>query len=222
MEHHAERPAREVHVAEPQVVFAQRVICGYLVAQLVHTPVVGEVVEEREDDAEGLLHAHEAVEGPFAVELVHGLGRGAREGDDVLTRVVAFGGAGPEEETAVESCGMICKSNILFERMCMRRENIRMGVGASPMQLAAEQTCRQSLNSWDRSPMDACAKLLSKQRAARAGHAEAERILIVAAGGGGCVCPCGVCVRCGSESSSDRQGCRRLATNRCGATRGPF
>jgi hypothetical protein len=47
------------------------------------------------------------------VELVHGLGRGAREGDDVLARVVAFGGAGPEEETAVECCGMICKSNML-------------------------------------------------------------------------------------------------------------
>ena len=31
--------------------------------------VVGEVVEEGEDDGEGLLHAQEAVEGPFAVEL---------------------------------------------------------------------------------------------------------------------------------------------------------
>ena len=34
---------------------------------------MGEVVEEAEEHAEGLLHAEEAVEGPFAVELVDGL-----------------------------------------------------------------------------------------------------------------------------------------------------
>lgn len=65
-----------------------------------------EVVEEAEDNREGFLHAHEAVEGPFAVELVDGArvqGSG-EEGvrDDVLTGVVAFGGACPEEEAAVE------------------------------------------------------------------------------------------------------------------------
>jgi len=95
MEYHAERPARQAHVAKPQVVFPQRVRRGNLVAELRHAPVVREVVEEGEDDAKRLLHAHEAVEGPFAVELVDGLhvGRVAREalgGYDVLARVVAF------------------------------------------------------------------------------------------------------------------------------------
>jgi len=47
------------------------------------------------------------VEGPFAVELEDGpvVGDGAGEaagGDDVLAGVVAFGGAGPEEEAVVE------------------------------------------------------------------------------------------------------------------------
>jgi len=45
------------------------------------------------------------VEGPLAVELDDGLGRGLGEavvGEDVLAGVVAFGGAGPEEEAAVE------------------------------------------------------------------------------------------------------------------------
>jgi len=109
VEYHAERPARQAHVAKPQVVFPQRVRRGNLVAELRHAPVVREVVEEGEDDAKWLLHAHEAVEGPFAVELVDGLhvGRVAREalgGYDVLTRVVAFGGTVPEEQAAVEGC----------------------------------------------------------------------------------------------------------------------
>lgn len=64
-----------------------------------------EVVEEAEDDGEGLLHAHEAVEGPFSMELVDvGVEEGRGCGDDVLARVVAFGGAGPEKEAAVEGC----------------------------------------------------------------------------------------------------------------------
>jgi hypothetical protein len=55
------------------------------------------------------LHAYEAVEGPFAVKLVDGLHvwRVSREtlfGGDVLAGVVAFGGAVPEEEAAVEGC----------------------------------------------------------------------------------------------------------------------
>lgn len=68
-----------------------------------------EVVEQREDDAEGFLHAEEAVKGPFAMELVDRghvrriTGETCR-GDDVLTCVVAFGGAVPEEHAAVEGC----------------------------------------------------------------------------------------------------------------------
>lgn len=66
-----------------------------------------EVVEQREDDAEGLLHAHEAVERPLAVELVYGLHirRVASETlrrHDVLAGIVAFSGTVPKEEAAVE------------------------------------------------------------------------------------------------------------------------
>jgi hypothetical protein len=70
---------------------------------------VSEVIEQRKYNAKGLLHAHEAVERPFAVELLHGLqvrrtaGK-ARVGDNVLARVVALGGTVPEKELAVECC----------------------------------------------------------------------------------------------------------------------
>ena len=59
-----------------------------------------EEVKEGEEDREGFLHAEETVEGPFAVELHDGCGGGdAFGGDYVLAGVVAFLGAGPEEET---------------------------------------------------------------------------------------------------------------------------
>lgn len=53
------------------------------------------------------MHAEEAVEGPFPVELHDGREEGwiAREacfGYDVLAGVVAFLGAGPEEEAVLE------------------------------------------------------------------------------------------------------------------------
>jgi hypothetical protein len=107
VEEHAEGPACEADIAKGEVVFAQRVRGRDPGAQLRHAPRVREVVEQREDDAEGLLHAHEAVEGPFAVELVHGLhiGRVAGEalrGYDVLACVVAFGGTVPKEQAAVQ------------------------------------------------------------------------------------------------------------------------
>lgn len=108
VEDHAERPARQAHVSKPQIVFAQGVRSRDLLAELRHAPVVCEIVEKGEDDAEGLLNAHEAVEGPLAVELVYGLhvrrvAGEALRGHDVLTGVVAFGGTIPEEEAAVES-----------------------------------------------------------------------------------------------------------------------
>lgn len=103
VENHAERPTRQAHVSKEQIVISQRVGRGYVVADLGHAPRVREVVEEGEDDGEGLLHAEEAVEGPFAVELVDVRVEGERGGGyDVLAGVVAFGGAGPEEEAAVE------------------------------------------------------------------------------------------------------------------------
>lgn len=68
---------------------------------------MGEEVEEAEEDGGGLLHAEEAVEGPFAVVLHNRVqeGRVAGEalgGGDVLAGVVAFGGAVPEEEAVLE------------------------------------------------------------------------------------------------------------------------
>jgi hypothetical protein len=68
-------------------------------AKLRYAPVMREVIKERKDYAKGLLHTHEAIEGPFSVELVDmGWGEGEGLGGyDVLACVVAFGGAGPEE-----------------------------------------------------------------------------------------------------------------------------
>jgi hypothetical protein len=68
-----------------------------------------EEVKKGEEDAEGLLHAQEAVEGPFAVVLYYWVyvGRVTRQagvGGDVLACVVAFGWAGPEKKDAVEGC----------------------------------------------------------------------------------------------------------------------
>lgn len=65
---------------------------------------MGEEIKEGEKDGEGFLHAEEAVEGPFAMELDDGFGIGdALRGDYVLAGVVALGGAVPEEETVKES-----------------------------------------------------------------------------------------------------------------------
>ena len=81
--------------------------------------VVREEVEEGEEDGGRLLHAQEAVERPFAVELEDGLKVGgfageAAGGGYVLAGVVAFGGAGPEEEAALEGWGVV-----LVERWCV-------------------------------------------------------------------------------------------------------
>lgn len=95
VEEHAEDPAGEAEVAEGKVVLEERVRGRDALAQPLDAVVVREEVEERKDDAEGLLHAEEAVEGPLAVELVDWVhvGRFAGEalvGDDVLAGVVAF------------------------------------------------------------------------------------------------------------------------------------
>lgn len=64
-----------------------------------------EEVEEREEDAEGLLHPEESVEGPFAVELDDGLGGcDALVGYYVLAGIVAFGRTVPEEKLVEKSC----------------------------------------------------------------------------------------------------------------------
>lgn len=78
---------------------------------------MGEVVKKGEEDGEGFLHADVAVEGPFAVVLedwrsVRGVAGEAGVGYDVLAVVVAFGGTGPKEEAALESCG--CEFMVFF------------------------------------------------------------------------------------------------------------
>ncbi|OLL23664.1 hypothetical protein NEOLI_004275 [Neolecta irregularis DAH-3] len=65
--------------------------------------VVHEAVSQREQDGEGLLDAHDAVEGPFAVELLE---RGAPgdelAGDGVLARIVALCGTRPEQQAQMQ------------------------------------------------------------------------------------------------------------------------
>lgn len=108
VEDHAPEPRVQAEIPEDDVVFAQGIRLRDALAQGGHAPGVSEVVKEREEDREGLLHAEEAVEGPFPVELQHGaaVGRVACEAlvrHDVLAGVVAFGRAVPEKETVSES-----------------------------------------------------------------------------------------------------------------------
>lgn len=68
-----------------------------------------EEVHQAEQHGEGLLHAEEAVEGPFAMVLHDRLQHGrvavhAPVGDDVLAGVVTFGRAVPEEESEPKTC----------------------------------------------------------------------------------------------------------------------
>jgi hypothetical protein len=73
--------------------------------------IVGEEVEKREDYRKGFLHAQESVEWPLAVELkdrlsVGGITSEALVGNDVLTGIIAFGRAVPEEEAVLEGCSV--------------------------------------------------------------------------------------------------------------------
>ena len=107
MEKHTKHPARHTKVPKHQIVPPQRVAGRYLLSNLGYSPIVREEVEQAEEDGGWLLHAEEAVEGPFTVELEDGLevGRFAFQaliGDDMLAGVVAFRRAGPEEEAALE------------------------------------------------------------------------------------------------------------------------
>jgi len=91
MENHAEDPARHAEVREADVVFSKGVGGGDVGVYFLEAVLVREEVEEGEEDGEGFLHAEEAVEGPFAVELDNWLRRSdALVGDYVLAGVVAF------------------------------------------------------------------------------------------------------------------------------------
>lgn len=107
MEDHTEDPTRESKIPKRDVVFTQRVSRWDLFSDLLQAVIMGEQVHQGEKDGSWLLHAEEAVEGPFSVELHDGfevwwVAGEAVVGYDVLTSVIAFGGAVPEEETMVK------------------------------------------------------------------------------------------------------------------------
>jgi hypothetical protein len=91
VEDHAEHPAYHPKVCQENIVFAHRIGGRYARGNFREAILVGEEVEEREEDGEGLLHAEEAVEGPFPMELDDFyIGCDALVGDYVLAGVVAF------------------------------------------------------------------------------------------------------------------------------------
>jgi hypothetical protein len=109
MKHTAKNPTREAKIAKAKIKLPEWVTSRNLLPQNFHTVIVSEKIKQRKDDGEGFLHAEEAVKGPFAVELedwfaVGGFAGETFVGDDVLAGVVAFGGAGPEEEAVLECC----------------------------------------------------------------------------------------------------------------------
>ena len=100
VEDHAKHPACHPDVAERDIVLAERVRGGYAFVDLGEAIAVREEVEDGEEDGEGLLHAQEAVEGPFAVELHdrvrYGIIGKASLGYDMLAHIVAVALAIPK------------------------------------------------------------------------------------------------------------------------------
>ena len=72
-------------------------------ADLVEAGPVGVKVPEGKEDREWFLHAQNTLEWPLAMELDHILAFGHTFGrDEVLARIIAFGGTGPKEQPTVE------------------------------------------------------------------------------------------------------------------------
>lgn len=118
MEDGAKNPRGEPKVGEELIVGPQRVVGRDEGAHFLEALPVRPEVADREEHGEGLLHAHEAVKGPFAVKLDNGeVGGDARAGDDVLASVVAFGGAVPEEEAAGQGWQILVSG--WFARSCL-------------------------------------------------------------------------------------------------------
>ena len=69
MENGREDPGRQIDVGEPDIEAPQVVARGDLGADLLQTGVMGPEVTDGAKNTEGLLHAEDAVEGPFPVEL---------------------------------------------------------------------------------------------------------------------------------------------------------
>lgn len=98
MEDRAEDPRGNADTRQPLIERKHRVGLGYLGADLFPAIPMRPQVAEREEDTEGLLHAKEAIKGPFSIELLDGETRGhALVGNYMLTGIIAFAGAIPEE-----------------------------------------------------------------------------------------------------------------------------
>lgn len=92
-----EAPGEEADDGEADVEWTEGVRGRDLGADHVEAVVVGGEVAEGPEDAQRLLHAEEAVEGPFSVELDDGMAGGDTAScNDVLALVIAFAGAVPE------------------------------------------------------------------------------------------------------------------------------
>lgn len=109
VEDDAEDPGGHGHIGEHDIEPPQRVRSRDVGEDLVVQAIVmREEVARREEHARRLLDAKHTHERPFPVELDYrprGFGGEPSVGDDMLACVVAFGGARPEEESAVEGCG---------------------------------------------------------------------------------------------------------------------
>lgn len=108
VEHGRPEPADDAHVPKQAVVPVQRVATGDVPLQAAQADHVCVEVRQAEDHREGFLHPEHPPEGPFAVVLLdraRGVGGEADGGEGALAGVVAFGGAGPEEEAEVQGEG---------------------------------------------------------------------------------------------------------------------
>lgn len=109
MEGAAEYPAHNAKVGETFIVGSERVSGWDLGADSRKPSNVRPEVQEGEKDREGLLNAEDSNEWPFAVVLYDRIRDGRVKSkslvrDDVLTGVVAFRPAVPEEKAEMESC----------------------------------------------------------------------------------------------------------------------
>lgn len=120
---HAEDPTGHAERAHQDVVGTERIVARDGVADLPQAVLVREEVEEGEEDGEGFLNAEKAVEWPFPVKLDDGIEhrwvtRQTPVGDDLLTCVVAFGRACPEEEAEVEGWKVLGDAGPSDVKMC--------------------------------------------------------------------------------------------------------
>jgi len=151
MEDHAEDPTREAKVSEEKIVFSQWVGLWDGFAQLAQAPVMGQIVEQTEDDGEGLLHPQEPIEGPFAMELEDGFSVWRIAGfslvrDYVLAGVIALVRARPEKEATLKRFEA---SQLDFDHVlcpAAKWSFIRIGI-ASWSQFVFLQTYREAVSN---------------------------------------------------------------------------